>query len=103
MDSVLNTSHSRSSRININNAKAFLKENPTEKVAHVAQMFNGKERTLRTSIVSEKEPESLGSDGPNKILEEHQVSAIHQFIRSLLTYDTVFNRHMEWYSAQSLV
>lgn len=82
MDS--DTSGSRSARIS--NAKAFLKENPTERVAHVAQMFNIQDSTLRSSIASEKKLGGPGSGGQNKILEEHQVGVIHQFIRSLLTY-----------------
>ena len=50
-------------------------------------MFNLKDSTLRTFIASDKKPTSQGSGSYNKILEQHQVNCIVQFIQSLLTYN----------------
>ena len=76
MDSLLDTSNSRSSHIIINDSKAYLKDNPTKEVAQVAGMFNLEDSTLRTSIASDKKPTSQGSGGHNKILKHHQVDCI---------------------------
>ena len=79
------TSSSRSTCIN--NAKTYLKENPTEKVAHIAQIFHIQDSTLCSSIKTEKKSSNgLKTSRQNKILKKHQVGAIIQFIQSLLTY-----------------
>lgn len=85
MDSVPNNADSLQTRID--NAKAFLRENPDEKIACAAQIFKLAHTTLYGSISRDKKPISRGQrGGQNKILDEHQVKVIHQFIRSLLAY-----------------
>ena len=66
-------------------AKTFLKENPKETIACAARIFQLPETTLYNSIIRSKKPVKK-TGGHNKILEEHQVKAIHKFIRSLLAY-----------------
>ena len=97
----------------ISDAKTFLLENPDERTACAAQIFKIRPTTLYSSIATDKK--SSFSDmksssnkkssssaksargGQNKILEEHQVKAIHHFIRSLLaqgiqpSHGVVFN------------
>lgn len=82
----------------IDDAKAFLKENPDEKIAHVADKFCLHHTTLYSSIAHDKKPVSnIKKGGQNKILDEDQVGAVHKFIRSLLAYgiqpthDVVYN------------
>ena len=47
-------------------------------------MFKIQDSTLRSSIKTEAKPNGPGAGGQNNILEDHQVEAIIQFIRSLL-------------------
>jgi hypothetical protein len=83
--------------IHVSKAKAFLKENPHEKLVTAARIYKlPSHSTLYSSIARDKEPpKKLG--GHNKVLVEYQVQAIHNFIRSLLahgiqpTYAVVFN------------
>lgn len=72
-------------RTRIENAKAFLKENPDEKIAGAAQIFGIAHTTLRSSIARDKKPLSGAKrGGHNKVLEKHQEDAILKMIRSLL-------------------
>ena len=81
-------------------------ENPDERTACAAQIFKIRPTTLYSSIAThmksssnKKSSSSAKSAGgeQNKILEEHQVKAIHHFIRSLLaqgiqpSHGVVFN------------
>ena len=70
----------------ISEAKKFLTENSHEAIATVARMFDLPDSTLRRSINREthQRVESKASGGQNKILKEHQIEAVHGFIRSLL-------------------
>ena len=75
-------------------AKEFLQKNSTEKAITVACIYNLPPSTLCSSI---SRPTTAGRGGYNKILQEHQRKALHQFICSLLacqiqpTYQLVFN------------
>ena len=84
----------------ISDAKTFLLENPDERTACAAQIFKIRPTTLYSSIATDKKSSSSAKSargGQNKILEEHQVKAIHHFIRSLLaqgiqpSHGVVFN------------
>jgi hypothetical protein len=67
----------------IQHAKQFLKENPDEQAVTAARIYNLQPTTLYSQLL--REP--TGTRGrQNKILQEHHVLAIHNFIRSLLTY-----------------
>lgn len=84
----MTSENSRQSRIN--SAKAYLKENPEEKLVAVAEKFEVQYTTLHSSISRDKKapiPEvKKVHGGQNKILRNHEVEAIHQFVRSLLMY-----------------
>jgi hypothetical protein len=68
----------------IRRAKAFLHENPDEQPITAARIYNLPPTTLWSSLTR---PEPTGiRGGQNKILQEHQKQAIHQFIRSLLAH-----------------
>jgi hypothetical protein len=68
----------------IRRAKAFLHENPNEQAVTAARIYNLRPITLWSSL-SRPEPTGIRG-GQNKILQEHQKQAIHQFIRSLLAH-----------------
>lgn len=71
----------------LKNAKTFLSENLDEKIAHVAEKFKLCHKTLYSSITRNKKLKSKKRHGGhNKILETHQVEAVHHFIQSLLAY-----------------
>lgn len=91
MDSALVSNITTSSRpleARINDAKAFLKENPGKKIAHAARKFEIHLSTLYSAIARDKNPRvPKKRGGQNKILGTHQVEALQIFIRSLLAYD----------------
>ena len=109
MDSV--SSPIDSLRARIHNAKAFLRENPTEKIAAAAVMFELSHSTLYNSLARDKKPKSRARGGKhggqNKILKEHQEKAVKQFIQSLLmysikpSYDVVYNAIVSLKHAQN--
>jgi hypothetical protein len=69
----------------IENAKQFLKENPTETIACAARIYDLTETTLYSSIRRQKdEAEKTGRGGHNKILSQDETNAFHKLIRSLL-------------------
>ena len=71
----------------LNDAKQFLIENPLESKICAARIFDIPRTTLQSSLAqnsASNEVEKRG--GHNKILEKHQIKAIYEFIRSLLTY-----------------
>ena len=80
---LIKTSDSIAKRVQ--NAKQFLLENPKESIVCAARIFNLVDITLYSLIEREKTPPKK-IEGQNKILEEHKVRAIHEFIRSLITY-----------------
>ena len=95
----------------IHNAKVFLRENSTEKIAAAAVMFELSHSTLYNSLARDKKPKSRARGGKhggqNKILKEHQEKAVKQFIQSLLmysikpSYDVVYNAIVSLKHAQN--
>lgn len=76
-----------SNELRIKNAKQFLKENPSESMIAAARIFNVAYTTLKNSIYRDRCSESVEKRGEsNKILQQHQVEAIHKFIRFLLLH-----------------
>jgi hypothetical protein len=69
----------------IENAKQFLKENPTETIACAARIYDLPETTLYSSIRRQKD-EKTRRGGHNKILSQDETDAIHDLIRSLLIW-----------------
>ena len=67
----------------INNAKEFLRQNPTEKTTVAARIYNLHPSTLQSSIDRARHTKSERG-GHNKILQNHKKEVLHQFIRSLL-------------------
>jgi hypothetical protein len=64
-------------------AKKFLKENLTESKAVAAKIFNVNERTLSTFIRRDSDEKN---EEHNKILQNHEINALDDFIRSLLRH-----------------
>ena len=76
----------------IRRAKAFLHENPDEQPVTAARIYNLPPTTLWSSLTR---PEPTGiRGGQNKILQEHQKQAIHQFIWSLLAHGIELTRQL---------
>jgi uncharacterized protein YcbK (DUF882 family) len=74
----------------IENAKQFLKDNFTETIACAARIYDLTETTLYSSLSREKneaEKTSSRRGEHNKILQSHEVDALHVLIRSLLMSD----------------
>jgi uncharacterized protein YcbK (DUF882 family) len=77
----------------IENAKQFLKDNLIETIACAARIYDLIEITLYNSISRQKkENEDQNVDknrheSNNKILQSHEVNALHEFIRSLFMSD----------------
>jgi hypothetical protein len=71
----------------IRHAKAFLYENHDEQAITAARIYKLCPITLWSSL-KRPEPTSIRG-GQNKILQEHQKQAIHQFIRPLLAHGIV--------------
>jgi hypothetical protein len=70
--------------IRLANAKEFLQEHPDEKPITVARIYALKPTTLYSSL---SRPQTTGKrGGHNKVLLEHHIVALHQFIRALLAY-----------------
>jgi hypothetical protein len=67
----------------IENAKQFLKENPTEIIACAARIYDLTETTLYSSIKRQKD-EQTRREEHNKILSQDETAAIHDLIRSFL-------------------
>ncbi len=70
--------------IEMKNAKKFLKENFTESKAVAARIFNVNEKTLIESI---RRDSDVKKEKHNKILQNHEINAFDDFIRSLLKHD----------------
>ena len=91
----------------ISEAKKFLSENPDEVIATVARFFQFSDSTLRRSIARKAETamqfiKSRQMRGQNKILKEHQIAALHKFIRSLLTCSIPSTKSLVFNSIRSL-
>jgi hypothetical protein len=75
----------------IENAKQFLKENPTETIACAARIHNLTETTLYSSIKRQKDEDEKTSisrrEEHNKILSQDETDVIHDLIRFLLNCD----------------
>ena len=77
-----------SRQTHINNAKTFLKEHLDEKVAYTATIFDLAHSILKNSIARDNKPVStVINNEQNRILEPHQVNAVHGFIQSLLAHN----------------
>ena len=70
----------------LNDAKQFLIEDPLESKICAARIFDIPRTTLLSSLAQNSASNEVEKRGHNKILEKHQIKAIHEFIRSLLTY-----------------
>lgn len=79
----------------IENARKFLIQNPTEKKITAARIFNIKPTTLNSAISRDAATRKKG--GINKIMADHEETALRQYVLSLLTYgilptyEVVFN------------
>lgn len=74
--------------IRMHEAKKFFAENSGENVTTVAHIFHLPRSTLQASIRRERKTSKTraSNGGHNKILNDHQIEAIHNFIRRLLTF-----------------
>jgi uncharacterized protein YcbK (DUF882 family) len=70
--------------IEMKNAKKFLKDNLTESKAVAAKIFNVNEKTLIEFIRRDSE---IKKEKHNKILQNHEINALDDFIRSLLKHE----------------
>jgi hypothetical protein len=70
-------------RVRLQEAKQWLQDNPSETSLTASRLFKVKYTSLRSSI---NRPKRHTHGGHNKALQEHQVRAIHTFIRDLLSY-----------------
>ncbi len=66
------------------NAKKFLRENSTESKAVAARIFNVNANSLISFI---KRGSGQKNEGHNKILQNHEINALDDFIRSLLKHE----------------
>jgi hypothetical protein len=64
-------------------AKKFLRENPTESQAVAAKIFNVNPKSLSASI---KRGSDEKNEGHNKMLQKHEINALDDYIRSLLKH-----------------
>jgi uncharacterized protein YcbK (DUF882 family) len=69
------------------NAKKFLKENFTKSKAIAAKIFNVKASSLINFI---KRDSDQKNEDQNKILQNHEINALDDFIRSLLKHEILF-------------
>ncbi len=66
------------------NAKKFLRKNLTESKAIAARIFNVNVNSLITFI---KRDSDQKNEDQNKILQNHEINALDDFIRSLLRHE----------------
>jgi hypothetical protein len=69
------------------NAKKFLKKNFTESKAIAARIFNVNSRSLISFINRDSDQKN---ENHNKILQNHEINALDDFIRSLLKHEILF-------------
>jgi stalled ribosome rescue protein Dom34 len=65
----------------MNQAKKLLKENLTESQAVAAKIFNVNRKSLNSFI---KRGSGEKNERQNKMLQDHEINALDDFIRSLL-------------------
>jgi stalled ribosome rescue protein Dom34 len=70
--------------IGMKNAKKFLRDNSTESKAVAAKIFNVNEKTLTEFI---RRDSGVKKGEHNKILQNHEINALDDFIRSLLKHE----------------
>ncbi len=70
--------------VEMKNAKRFLKKNFTESKAIAARIFNVKANSLINFI---KRDSDQKNESQNKILQNHEINAFDDFIRSLLKHE----------------
>jgi stalled ribosome rescue protein Dom34 len=68
----------------VNQAKKFLRENPTESQVVAAKIFNVNRKSLNAFI---KRGSGEKHEGHNKVLQDHEINALDDFIRSLLKHE----------------
>jgi hypothetical protein len=73
-------------------AKQYLQENSIEIMKCAASIFKLTFSTLHSFIKHDKDVEfevlsSSQYDEQNKVLQKHEIDALHEFIKSLLSYD----------------
>jgi uncharacterized protein YcbK (DUF882 family) len=66
------------------NAKKFLKENLTESKAVATKIFNVNVRSLSVFIQRDSDAKN---EEHNKMLQNHEINALDDFIRSLLKHE----------------
>jgi hypothetical protein len=73
------------------NAKKFLKKNLTESKAIAARIFNVNVNSLITFI---KRDSDQKNENQNKILQNHEINAFDDFIRSFLKHEILFTNEI---------
>lgn len=68
-------------------AQAFLIENPHESKACAFRLFKIPYITLVSAVARDENRTINKCEGQNKILKAHQIETLYGFIRSLLLYD----------------
>ncbi len=69
------------------NTKKFLRENLTESKAVAAKIFNVNTRSLSAFIQRDSDAKN---EKHNKMLQNHKINALDDFIRSLLKHEILF-------------
>ena len=86
-------------------AKKFLQENPKKTMIIVFRIFHFSRSTLQSSINREKTATATSLNrggGHNKILEDHQIQTVHEFIRRLLIYSIPFIKFLTFNAIRNL-
>jgi hypothetical protein len=73
------------------NAKKFLKENLIESKTIAAKIFNVNVNLL---IIFIKRDSDQKNENQNKILQNHEINAFNDFIRSLLKHEILFTNEI---------
>ena len=81
--------------------KEFLRENSEESIIVVFRIFHFSFNILQRSIAREKDV-SKSRENQNKILKNHQITTVHQFIRRLLTYSMSFIKSLIFNAIRNL-
>jgi uncharacterized protein YcbK (DUF882 family) len=70
--------------VEMKNAKKFLRKNLTESKAVAAKIFNVNARSLNAFIQRDSDAKN---EKHNKMLQNHEINALDDFIRSLLKHE----------------
>jgi uncharacterized protein YcbK (DUF882 family) len=73
------------------NAKKFLRENLTESKAVAVKIFNVNARSLNVFIQRDS---NAKNEEHNKMLQNHEINAFDDFIRSLLKHEILFTNEI---------